>query len=324
LDKLRLLSLAAVVAGVVLGMGALTLKGNGAEAAPEDDIEAMLQAAVEAWNEEDIATFISYWTEQGLQGQFDFGEEDPAAFIAADREDTGPIASIAVTDLFITSGNASGIVDLQFEEGFSLFEEWKFIFQDGGWKIDGNEPAFRPIPEGVPAVPITLQEYVFVYNEDAILAADGNFAFEVTNVGQQEHEILIFRITSAAPLTDVVQTIAGLGEDEEPEGIEFVTFGGFFEPGTEGTVILPEPLSPGRYGLVCFVPAPDGTPHALLGMASDFSVGSAAPITPPSTGDGGLLGEQTSEAAWLLLGVALTLVLGGTVGVVNSRRPCGV
>lgn len=32
-------------------------------------------------------------------------------------------------------------------------------------------------------------------------------------------------------------------------------------------------LGPGEYGMVCFVPAPDGEPHAYKRMAAGFTVG---------------------------------------------------
>jgi hypothetical protein len=308
-----------------LGIGVLSLGGGNAQAAPEDDIEAMLQAVREAWNEEDIETFVSYWTPEGLADQFAYGDEDPVEFIEGDRAETGPIASISVTDLFVTSGNATGIVEIHFEVGFVLYEEWKFYFLDGGWKIGPGEPAYRPIPPGVPAVDLTLQEYAFGYNEAALQAADGNFAFRVYNAGEEEHEVVIFANNTGDAILDV---LAATGEDEEfPPGVELVTFGGFFEPGGTGTVVLDQPLSSGKYALVCFLPAPDGTPHAFLGMVSEFTTGSgpAAPggggggITPPSTGDGGLLGGDGGVTAWLLLGLAMTLALGGTAGLVRSR-----
>jgi hypothetical protein len=312
---------AMVVAGLALAAGALTFSEQRAQAAPEDDIAAMLQDLKEAWNSQDFETFTSLWTE-ALKEYFDIGDEDLVAFFEEEFENTGPIASLTVTDLFVTSGNASGLVDIQFEAGFSIFEEWSFIFQDQMWKIDGAEPAFRPIPEGVPVVDMTLQEYAFVYNPAAIQAADGNFAFSVTNVGQEEHEIVLLELTTSAPLGDVVEALEQTGEEEEdPEGVVFLEFMGFFEPGQMGTAIPSSPLAPGRYALVCFLEAPDGTPHVALGMISEFSVGQLAGggITPPSTGDGGLLGEERTSM-WALLGVALILVLSGSAGLVMSRK----
>lgn len=322
--KLRLLSISAVVAGLVLAMGALSLDGRGAEAAPEDDVEALVQAAADAWNAQDAELFVTYFTDEGLESNFGLTRDDVAA-LEEEMAGTGPITSASVTDLFLTSGQGTGIVEIQFEVGFVLFEEWEFLFEDGGWKIGVAEPASRPIPEGVPAVDLFLDEYSFTFNEAAIQAADGNFAFNAFNVGDEAHEVVLFSLDTDDSLGDVVQSLLEAGPEEEVPGITFEAFGGEFDPGAEGTVVWPAPLSPGRYGLVCFFPAPDGTPHVALGMIEDFVIGSqagggATPISPPSTGDAGLLTDASSTASWLLLGLALTLVAGGTYGLVRSRK----
>jgi hypothetical protein len=326
--RLRLLSLVVIVAGLVLGMTAIALDSTRTEAAPEDDIAAMLQDVKAAWNAQDVDTFISYWTDEGLAYQFDFGDEDPADFIAQDMVDTGPMASISVTDLFVTGGNANGVVDLQFEGGFSLYEEWKFYFLDGGWKIGTGEPASRPIPPGVPSTDLALQEYSFNFNKAAVQAADGNIAFRATNVGQEEHEILVLRLDTNKDLGGIVEDIAQSESEDFPPGIDFVTFGGVLRPGQSTNVILTD-LEPGRYGFICFLPSPDGTPHAFLGMINDFTVGGQGPvdgggaISPPNTGDAGLLDGGTSGMTWSLLVVAVALVLGGATGLVVARARSG-
>lgn len=45
----------------------------------------------------------------------------------------------------------------------------------------------------------------------------------------------------------------------------------FFDVGEEA-VLTVENLEPGEYGMVCFVPGPDGKPHAFNGMAVQFTV----------------------------------------------------
>ena len=80
--KLRLLSISAVVAGLVLAMGALSLDGRGAEAAPEDDVEALVQAAADAWNAQDAELFVTYFTDEGLESNFGLTRDDVAALEA--------------------------------------------------------------------------------------------------------------------------------------------------------------------------------------------------------------------------------------------------
>jgi hypothetical protein len=322
LRKVTLLIAAAVTAGLVFATGAVSPGDRNAQAAPEDDIEATVQALADAWNEADIDAFMSFWTPEGLAYQFAFEDQDPAEFIAGDREYLGPIIEVTVQDVFVTSGNATATVDLHFENGFKLYEEWKFYFLDGGWKIGPGEPALRPIPEGVPAVPLGLQEYAFVYNKSAVEAADGNFAFQAVNTGEELHEVVIVSIEGNGSLLELIEAADSEAEGL-PGGLELAEFGGFVAPGDAANVVLPEPLSPGRYGLVCFLPAPDGTPHVLLGMWSEFTVGGGLAVTPPSAGDGGLLNGGTPTMTRLLLGVTLLMVVGAPAAVVKGRRAPG-
>jgi hypothetical protein len=307
---------AMVLAGLALAVGTLTSSQGRVQAAPEDDIEATVQALVDAWNAGDAAAIVALFTEEGLADTFEI--EDPAQAVASVSqtiEDFGPLAGATVTDIFVTSGNATGIVDLQFEFGFSLYEEWKFYFLDGGWKIGPGELASRPVPEGVATVPMALSEYAFTFDKTA--TSSGNFAFTVANVGQEEHELLLFKLDTNDALLDVAT--AFLEAEEFPPYAEFVTLGGFYKPGEGNTVVFEGGLDPGRYGLICFFPAPDGTPHLALGMVNDFTVAGAGGITAPSTGDGGLLPEPGGVSTWLLIAASLMLALGGVAGLVRSR-----
>jgi hypothetical protein len=324
--KLGLFSVAAIVAGLVVGMSALSLQRGDAEANAQTP-EATVAAGVEAWNDGDAEAFISYFTADGLEQVV--GIEPTVAAVEADMDETGPIAGFEVSEVKVVGGGFTAIVDIQFEAGFSLYERWTFENTANGLVISASEPASRPIPPGVPAVDLTVQEYAFVYNEAAINAADGNFAFSVTNKGQEEHEVVILSLDSDKPLIDLLQDSDPESEDL-PQGVDFVAFGGFFPPGSGGNVVLPGPLAPGKYGLVCFVPSPDGIPHAFLGMVSEFSVSGGGPvdapaggITPPNTGDGGLLDGGTPGMTWLLMVIATVLVLGGGAGLVASRVRSG-
>ena len=321
--RLRLLSLTGVVAGMMLGMGVLAF-GSGDARAQAPTVEGTVEGAVAAWNDEDAEAFLGYFTPEGWMAVS--GVEPTVEAVQADMEETGPIADYSVTDLKLAGGDFTATVELTFEVGFVLYQIWTFDETDDGWVVSGAEELSRPIPPGVPAVDMTLQEYAFVYSEAAINAADGNFAFDVTNAGEEEHEIVVFAIDSDKPLLELLES-ADLESEEEPEGLSFAAFGGFFAPGTSGTAVFDQPFAPGKYGLACFVSSPDGIPHAFLGMVSEFTVsGGLAPapgggggITPPNTGDAGLLDTGYGTASWLVLSLALTLVLGGTIGLVRSR-----
>jgi len=308
-----------VLAGITLAVGSVTFAGRPAAAqTPEEEIQAALDDAVAAWNAGDAETFASFFTPEGLEDQFDIEPGGDLGELEVLMEELGPL-SITVLDSFITSGNAR--VEVQIEAGpFSSHEEWKMYFLDGGWKIGTSEPVAPEIPEGVPVVDMFLQEYAFLYNADAIVAADGNVAFRVFNIGEQEHEVILVRNETGKSILEVLET----AEESEgpPPGITDVGFGGPIDPGDETALVLDEPLSPGTYSLLCFIPSPDGVPHAFLGMVSEFTVPGVggAPISPPSTGDAGLLDRGTGTTTWLLLGVALLLVTAGGAGSLAGKK----
>jgi hypothetical protein len=281
-----------------------------------DPVAAIRAAAadiLDAWNEKDAARFASHFTAKGLADVFDGATVDEVAmFIGED-----PLVSITVSDIQVSGTTATSITDIVFPEGLDRVMHF-WVLEGGAWKIDAEQDLLDPIPPGVTVVEMQMREYAFVYDKAA--AAGGNVAFHVVNVGQQDHEALLLKLGNAQ-IADLLE----LGEDEDlPPGVEFMG-ANFAPPGEEFNLVFGRPLSPGRYGFVCFVPDNgDGPPHALLGMTSEFTVGAAAPTTPvvrpPSTGDAGLADPTgKSVSTWLL--VVGSIALGaGILGLVASAR----
>jgi hypothetical protein len=163
------------------------------------------------------------------------------------------------------------------------------------------------IPSGATEVDVLLDEYEFIFDPSTITAGD-TVAFPVENIGEEAHEFVLFRLTTEAPLLELLES-----EEEEPEGIEFLAFAEA-DPGESNVAVPSQPLAAGRYGVVCFFPAPDGTPHAFLGMTAEFNVGAGGgtvtPITPPNTGECGLAGagDPLPRNAAIALGAVLMAV----------------
>ena len=136
------------------------------------------------------------------------------------------------------------------------------------------------------------------------------------NIGEEALEFVLLRVTSNASLLDLLAT-----DEDEPEGLEFLAVAEA-EPGASNVVIPPGPLDAGRFAVVCFLPAPDGTPHAILGMVSGFNVGSrASTISPPNTGDGGLLeGSSVGLTSAVALTLGSSLLVLGLVGLTRRAR----
>jgi hypothetical protein len=114
---------------------------------------------------------------------------------------------------------------------------------------------------------VDLEMVDFGFNFDAEALSGGDFALHAVNNGEQVHEIILVELPAEGTIEEVLQD-----ETFQPDPI-FVKFP--YEAGEESDVALPAPLEPGRYGFVCFLPDtddPEGTPHAFLGMAADFTV----------------------------------------------------
>jgi hypothetical protein len=149
------------------------------------------------------------------------------------------------------------------------------IREDDEWKADGLFVPDDEIAEGTEVVDISLFEFAFDADFESEAVASGDFAFHATNDGEQVHELVLVAIPAEGTLEELLQD-----ESFQPEPI-LVKFP--YGPGEASDVALPEPLDPGRYAVVCFLPDtddPEGTPHAFKGMASDFTVTGPDDATP--------------------------------------------
>ena len=127
---------------------------------------------------------------------------------------------------------------------------------------DGAEPAAQE-PAAGQTVEFSTEEYKFGGIPSELPAGETTFA--MTNDGQEQHEFSLFLIKSDQSVEELVQ----LPEKEAFKNIEEVTHT-FAKPG--GSAEANADLTAGRYGYVCFIPAPDGEPHALKGMVGEFTV----------------------------------------------------
>jgi hypothetical protein len=210
-----------------------------------------------------------------------------------------PITLRAMRDVRVAGEVATAVV----ETAFGIVLETTLdtlVREEGAWKLHDEVALFTPFPAGVRIVPVETRDFSFALDRAA--ASVGNIAFDVTNTGQQPHEVLVARIPAGLNLAQAVQL------PEPPAGVEVL--GGIFieEPGGRQSLVFTEPLRAGRYALLCFVEDPaSGLPHAVLGMFAEFTVGPVGVptgILPPATGDAGLVAER---GAWVSL-TALVLV----------------
>lgn len=128
------------------------------------------------------------------------------------------------------------------------------------------EPAAGPVA-ALPAgdIQVALMDYSFALSRTP---AAGPNTFTISNQGQEGHELVLVRLTPGATLEEVVAWIEG-GEQGPPPGIPVGGVSGM-NPGQVQNFTAT--LEPGSYGLLCFIPAPDGAPHFAHGMAATFTV----------------------------------------------------
>lgn len=116
-------------------------------------------------------------------------------------------------------------------------------------------------PDGSAAqVAVTATDYAFDFDP---APSAGRTQFTMTNAGQERHVMLLFKIAEGATMDQVM-------ESEGEEGVEEEFESDSAAPGE--TAVLTTDLEPGSYGMVCYIPNAEGTPHLALGMTSEFSV----------------------------------------------------
>ena len=251
-----------VVLGV--GLGALFL---GTACGGDDDgdvvaIEAALQATVDAWNGAEIEGFLAGFTDSGFMAEFDAPKDAGREFLPDFIGD--PPITLGSVEINVSGDTATAKAD-EFAFGRVLEPTtFSLINQEGAWLIDDAEDFAASIPDETIAVDLVLTEYAF--NFDASAITDGNVAFNVSNIGGSEHEVALLAVPDGLDLEEAI------GMEGPAEGVSLVGISGPWDPGTDTTLVLTEPLEAGRYAMFCFVEDADGTPHFVLGMVDEFTV----------------------------------------------------
>jgi uncharacterized cupredoxin-like copper-binding protein len=309
----QLITVGLVLLGLIVLSLAFGLKGtrpaDAADPGLENGINAMVQSLVAANNRQDVGAVLALFTDKGFQ---EFFSESKAEGAVDSELVSDPVTLRSVRNIMATSTGANATADFEVGLGIVSFD-LNFVLQNGRWYIDASKTGSAAVDAGTSVVNLKLQEYAFVYDKEA--ASGGNIAFAAQNVGKQQHEMVLAKVDESVSVPELLDTLSS--EDQSgPPPFEDFGFLGFLEPGQSATVALAHPLEPGKYVFLCFVSdAVDGVPHAFKGMASDFTVGGGtSPITPPSTGDGGVVGSSGSlNYALLALGLLLlTLGLGSS------------
>jgi hypothetical protein len=136
-------------------------------------------------------------------------------------------------------------------------------------------------PASAPAHEITITARDFAFDAPDSVPA-GLVTIHLKNAGPDLHQAWLVRLDDGKTLQDLDASFLA----SWPPPTWAVNVGGpnAAPPGGESTASLV--LTPGAYGLVCIIPAPDGTPHLMKGMSRMLHVtGSAGTAALPAAGD---------------------------------------
>lgn len=148
----------------------------------------------------------------------------------------------------------------------SVFESPEFVATEG--RVDG----FLLQECGWEQTAVTATDHEYAGAPSTLPAATR--AFTLSNEGEEIHELAVVRINDGVTLT--IDEVLALPMEQ---AMQMVTpaASAFAGPGGSDTTFAE--LTPGRYGLLCFIPEGsvppaegEGPPHFTLGMKAEFTV----------------------------------------------------
>lgn len=130
-------------------------------------------------------------------------------------------------------------------------------------------PVAQPVAPAAPAIPVVdlmLAEYAFTLPQKV---PAGLITVNVMNHGKEIHFAAASRLSKEVSLDDIKKAL------DSPTPPDFIDqtqgfFAGIYTPGVLQQVTVK--LAPGKYFVGCWVPSPDGQPHAVKGMMGIFEV----------------------------------------------------
>ena len=125
------------------------------------------------------------------------------------------------------------------------------------------EGASREVEDGAAQIGVVATDFAF--DAPATIEA-GRTSFVLTNEGDEAHFLAIAKLAEGVDLQTAM-------ESEDDSAITGFWSTGIAATGGDDDEVITFDLEPGNYGMVCFVPAADGTPHAFMGMQAEFTIG---------------------------------------------------
>jgi len=246
----------------------------------EDDeaaaaIEQTMRDAMAAWNGKDAAAFLAFFTDAGLSEIFGEGEPVAREQVAAMLPEIIGDPPLKLRELTTEADADKGTAEVLWDSA-PFLEHIRFaMVQEGGaWKIASQDYIdVDDVPDGTTMINVEARDFSFGVADQDIVAANGTglIGFNITNAGKQTHHFGLFRLPPEGDAQELLRL------EEDIPGLDVAGFTDPIAPGeTNRAWVFIEPLEPGRYAMVCFLPdtseGPEGTPHAFKGMVHEFTV----------------------------------------------------
>jgi plastocyanin len=126
---------------------------------------------------------------------------------------------------------------------------------------------------------LTATEYSYAGTD--LSFKPGDVSVSLTNNGKEEHQATIVRLKDGKTIADLGRVAAS-----DPGKLDTIidVFGGPNAVAPGATITATQTLGAGDYYFMCFIPGPDGQPHAAKGMVAPFKVaGTAAGAAQPDS-----------------------------------------
>lgn len=198
------------------------------------------------------------------------GGDDPAA-VPAMMAGVGPLDVVHMGAATVDSSGRVGVTlvygGFLNPPGAEVAENW-YLVQDGDyWKIDGIQAT--TIPDGIypdaTVLDIQMVDFAFALSENTVPAGPVILRFSNTSFTHQGHVGATVTLTEGNTIESLIMS------DELPEDqVTGMLHAIYLDPGVTGDIYVAD-LQPGLYTIVCDVSTPDGVPHWMLGMVTQFT-----------------------------------------------------
>jgi hypothetical protein len=233
-----------------------------------DDLTTATDAILVCMSENNVEV-LTQVTSPGFRGSWlGFGTDISNADFAAllPMLPKLPHQLVSVEDAMVTGNTATATVN--YTVGRQLHRsQWAFqlITVDGtsAWQVQSEEMQAAEAPDGAASMDLTIADGSFTFAAPTVQGSD--IVINVSNTGQQPHEVLILKLPAGTGASEIAAAPTGI-----PEGGTFIAQA-TVPAGTQGTIVLTD-VRPGTYTVVDLLPDANGMPNVSSGMITTFEV----------------------------------------------------